>query len=75
MITALAFAAAVTAMPVDDLQQMMRRPRDGGLIDVSAFNDKAMVRQVAPAPCVSRNFVRQPEAGCLRAAQHEPARK
>jgi hypothetical protein len=34
-----------------------------------------MVRAVEPAPCLSRGFVRRPEAGCLRAAEHEPQRK
>jgi len=75
MIAAVAFAAALSAAPDGDLQHMARQPRDGGLIDVGAFNDKAMVRTVAPAPCASRSFLKWPEAGCVRAARHAPARK
>ena len=74
MIAALAFAAVATASS-GDLQHLARQPRTGGLIDVSDFNDKAMVRAVAGSPCVADNFSKWPEDGCLRAAQHKPGRK
>ena len=75
MIAAIAFAAAVAISSDDALAHLAHQPRHGGLIDVGAFNDKAMVRSVTPAPCASRTFARWPEPGCLRAAEHGPSRK
>jgi hypothetical protein len=46
-----------------------------GLVNVSRFEDRAMVRPVDAAPCAMGNFTKWPEAGCLRRAEHAPSRK
>ena len=70
----LAAAGGLAAATPSAALHMPSRATRPGLIDVSAFNAKAMVRPVAAAPCVSDNFARRPGAGCLREAQHAPVK-
>jgi hypothetical protein len=73
----LAATASLHATPTPQAEPSRPTMRHGspGLIDVSRFDDKGMVRPVAAAPCVSDNFTKWPEGGCLRATQHAPQRK
>ena len=76
LILVLAAAASLSApMPKTGIVPIPSLSATPGLVDVSHFDDRAMVRAVAPAPCASGDFAKRPQTGCLRHAEHEAPRK
>ena len=75
LILALAAAASLSVpTPKTGVVPIPSLSATPGLVDVSHFDDRAMVRGVAPAPCRAGDFTKRPE-GCVRHAEHAAPRK